>query len=168
MKRSHRLYNVLFPIWLLWIFPQVWAIILPGNLIIDVLVLLLALAALRCPAKKAVLRRTWWRVWRNGFLADAAGVLWMVAGMFSTVPAASFSGGGWWEENITPIMGSPFRTPLALIWTLIGVAVAGVCIYLLDRRALDRCPELSPRQAHIAALALAVATAPWLFLVPMY
>ena len=75
MKRSHRLYNVLFPIWLLWIFPQVWAIILPGNLIIDVLVLLLALAALGCPAKKAVLRRTWWRVWRNGFLADAAGVV---------------------------------------------------------------------------------------------
>ena len=163
MKRTCRIYNVLFPIWLLWIFPQMWAFILPGNLVIDVLVLLLSLLALRCPAKRAVLRRTWWRVWLNGFLADAAGVGWMVAGMFSTVP-----GGGWWEENMSPIMGSPFRTPLALGWTLFGVAIAGVCIYFLDRRALGRCPELDPRQAHIAALVLAAVTAPWLFLVPLY
>ena len=162
-RHAHRLYNVLFPIWLLWLFPQTWVFILPGNLIIDMLVLILALTVLRCPMKKAVLHRAWWRVWLNGFLADTAGVFWMMAGMFSTV-----SGGGWWEENITPIMGSPFRTLLALSWTLIGVAVAGVCIYLLDRRTLGRCPELNARQAHAAALALAVITAPWLFLLPMY
>jgi len=43
-----------------------------------------------------------------------------------------------------------------------------VCIYVLDRRALRRCPELEPRQQHIAALALAIGTAPWLFLLPAY
>ena len=162
-KKPVRLYNILLPIWLLWIFPQVWLVILPGNLLIDCAVLLLALAALRCTGKKAVLRRVWWRLWLNGFLADGAGVAWMVLGMFSAA-----SGEGWWAENLTPITGSPFRTPLALAWTLAGVAVAGVCIWLLDRRALRRCPELDGRQRHIAALALAVCTAPWLFLVPMY
>ena len=35
MKKEVRLYNVLFPIWLLWIFPQVWLVLLPGNLLID-------------------------------------------------------------------------------------------------------------------------------------
>lgn len=164
MERTQvRLYNILLPIWLLWIFPQAWLVILPGNLAIDCAVLLLALAALRCAAKGAVLRRTWWRVWLNGFLADAAGVAWMVLGMF----AAAY-GGAWWEENLTAITGSPFRTPLALAWTLAGVAIAGVCIYFLDRRSLRRCPELEDRQRHGAALALAVLTAPWLFLVPMY
>ena len=34
MKRTVRLYNILLPIWLLWIFPQVWLIVLPGNLAI--------------------------------------------------------------------------------------------------------------------------------------
>ena len=29
-KRPARLYNILLPIWLLWIFPHVWLIILPG------------------------------------------------------------------------------------------------------------------------------------------
>ena len=162
-KKPVRLYNILLPIWLLWIFPQVWLVLLPGNLLIDCAVLLLALAALCCTGKKAVLRRVWWRLWLNGFLADGAGVAWMVLGMFSAA-----SGEGWWAENLTPITGSPLRTPLALAWTLIGVAIAGVCIWLLDRRALRRCPELDGRQRRLAALALAVCTAPWLFLVPMY
>ena len=162
-EKPVRLYNILLPIWLLWIFPQVWLVLLPGNLLIDCAVLLLALAALRVPAKRPVLRRVWWRLWLNGFLADGAGVAWMVLGMFSAA-----SGEGWWAENLTPITGSPFRTPLALAWTLTGVAIAGVCIWLLDRRALRRCPELDGRQRRLAALALAVCTAPWLFLVPMY
>ena len=43
MKRSVKLYNVLLPIWILYFFPQVWLITLPGNLLIDCLVLLLTL-----------------------------------------------------------------------------------------------------------------------------
>ena len=162
-RQTTRLYNILLPIWLLWLFPQTWLVILPGNLLIDCAVLLLALLVLGCPAKKAVLGRAWWRLWRNGFLADAAGVVWLAAGMF----LAAY-GGDWWAEALASVAGSPFRTPAALLWTLAGVAAAGACIYVLDRRALRRCPELSPRQVHRAALALAVVTAPWLFLVPMY
>ena len=161
MKRTVRLYNILLPIWLLWIFPQVWLIVLPGNLAIDCAVLLLTLLALGCTAKQAVLRRVWWRVWLNGFLADAAGVVWMLLGLLPIQWA-------WWEESISGIMGRPFRSPLSLFWTLAGVALAGVCIYFLDRRALRRCPELEPRQQHIAALALAIGTAPWLFLLHAY
>ena len=121
MKRTVRLYNILLPIWLLWIFPQVWLIVLPGNLAIDCAVLLLTLLALGCTAKQAVLRRVWWRVWLNGFLADAAGVVWMLLGLLPIQWA-------WWEESISGIMGRPFRSPLSLFWTLAGVALAGVCI----------------------------------------
>ena len=39
-KREIRLYNMILPLWLLWIFPQVWLLILPGNLLIDTAVLL--------------------------------------------------------------------------------------------------------------------------------
>ena len=162
-KRSQTLYNILLPIWLLWIFPQVWLIVLPGNLAVDVLVLLLALAVLGHSGKRAVVKALWWKLWLLGFAADAVGVGWMVLGMFTAA-----YGQGWWAENLTDITGSPFRTPLALAWTLAGVAIAGVCIYFLDRRSLRRCSELEDRQRHGAALALAVLTAPWLFLVPMY
>ena len=163
MKKPVRLYNVLLPIWLLWIFPQVWLIILPGNLVIDQLVLLLALAVLRHSGKGAVVKALWWKLWLLGFAADAVGVGWMVLGMFTAA-----SGQGWWAENLTPITGSPFRTPLALAWTLAGVAIAGVCIYFFDKRAMRGCPLLTPRERHVTALLLAILTAPWLFLVPMY
>ena len=162
-KRPARLYNILLPIWLLWIFPQVWLIILPGNLVIDLLVLLLALAVLKHSGKGAVVKALWWKLWLLGFAADAVGVGWMVLGMFTAA-----SGQGWWAENLTPITGSPFRTPLALAWTLAGVAVAGACIYFFDKRAMKACPLLTPGQRHVTALLLAILTAPWLFLVPMY
>ena len=45
-KREVRLYNMIIPVWLLWIFPQVWLLILPGNLLIDTAVLLCALLVL--------------------------------------------------------------------------------------------------------------------------
>ena len=163
MKKPVQLYNVLLPIWLLWIFPQVWLIILPGNLVIDLLVLLIALAVLKRRDKGAIVKALWWKLWLLGFAADAVGVGWMVLGMFTAA-----YGQGWWAENLTDITGSPFRTPLALAWTLAGVAIAGVCIYFFDKRAMKGCPLLAPRERHVAALLLAILTAPWLFLVPMY
>lgn len=163
MKKTVRLYNILLPIWLLWIYPPMWLVILPGNLAIDCAVLTLALLALGCKVKRAVVRRVWWKLWLLGFAADAVGVAWMFFGML-----VGRTTGGWWEEQISWIMGSPFRTPLSLVWSLLGVALAGVCIYFWDRRVLRRCPELDRRSARLAALALAVFTAPWTFLIPLY
>lgn len=163
MKKTVRLYNILLPVWLLWIYPPMWLVILPGNLAIDCAVLILALLALGCTAKRAVAGRVWWKIWLLGFAADAVGVAWMFFGML-----VGRTTGGWWEEQISWIMGSPFRTPLALVWSLLGVALAGACIYLWDRWVLRRCPELDRRSARLTALALAVFTAPWTFLIPLY
>ena len=166
MNRGKRLYNVILPIWMLWIFPKVWLVVLPGNLAIDCLVLFFSLAALGCKKKGAVLRQVWWKIWLLGFAADAVGTAWMFLGFLPIVVMGGSA--GWWEENIAGIMGSPFRTPLALVWTLIGIAAAGVCIYFWDRRLLRSCPELDERTGHIAALVLAVVTAPWTFFIPLY
>ena len=43
MKRELRLYNVIFPIWLLFLFPVVLILVIPANLSVDSLVLLLTL-----------------------------------------------------------------------------------------------------------------------------
>ena len=53
MKRETRLYNVIFPIWILmfWPSPPVFLVTLFGNLAIDCAVVALALLALRHPAK---------------------------------------------------------------------------------------------------------------------
>ena len=163
MKREHRLYNVIFPIWMLALFPQVWLIVIPGNLLVDCLVLLLTLLALKHRDKGGVVKQLWWKFWLLGFAADAIGVAWMLLGWLLAVPF-----GSWWESSVGHIMHNAFAHPAAFLWTLVGVALAGVCIYCFDKKAMGRCDLLTAREKHIIALAMALVTAPWLFFIPMY
>lgn len=159
---SVKLCNVLFPIWILIFFPQVLAIVIPGNLIVDAAVLLLALAAMRHRAKGAVLRRCWWKVWLLGFAADLIGAAWMVLGWL----LATWLPGG--AETLGKILYNPFGHPAAFLWTAAGVAIAGGVIFLLDRRVFRSVPELTSRQSTRLALTFAIVTAPWLFFLPLY
>ena len=165
MKKEVRLYNVLFPVWFIWLFPQVFLIVAPANLLVDGLVLSLTLAALKHPAKWAALKALIWKFWVRGFLADFMGVLFLLPGVFlpvilPNVPAI--------KGMDAAMMGNPFLHPLAFLWMLASVGLAGVCIYFFDRRAMEEYPLLSPREKHIVALTMAIVTAPWLFFVPMY
>lgn len=164
-----KLYNVIFPVWVLmfWPTPPVILLTLLGNLAIDCLVVWLTLCALRHPAKGQVLKGCWWKVWLLGFAADLIGALWLALGMLGAW-ALEAGGAGWVSDFAMAMTVNPFRHPLALVWTAIGVALSGVCIYFFDRRVLRKTPELDDRQAHTLALTLAIATAPWLFFVPVY
>ena len=51
-KNGIKLYNVLFPFWILLLFPQVWLIVVPGNFIIDSLVFLVSMLILKITEKK--------------------------------------------------------------------------------------------------------------------
>lgn len=159
---SVKLCNVLFPIWILIFFPQVLAIVIPGNLIVDAAVLLIALAAMRHRAKGAVLRRCWWKVWLLGFAADLIGAAWMVLGWFVTSWVPSL------DSSLGKILYNPFGHPAAFLWTAAGVAIAGGVIFLLDRRVFRSVPELTSRQSTRLALTFAIVTAPWLFFLPLY
>ena len=166
MKRDVKLYNVLLPIWILYFFPQVWIITLPGNLLIDCAVLLLTLAVLKHTQKKAVLKKLWWKFWLLGFLADFIGALFLFGCWYlSLLPEPV---GSWIDSIIPQAFLNPFRTLPGFLYTLTGVVIAGVCIYFFDKRAMKSCTLLDGRQRHIVALTMAVVTAPWTFLIPLY
>ena len=165
MKKQVRLYNVLFPIWVLWLFPQVLAIVLPGNLAIDCLVLFFALLCLKHTQKGAVVKQLWWKFWLLGFLADFVGVLWMTLALSIAEDAKVHS---WLYESLSYVMYNPFGHPAAFLWTLAGVALAGYCIYRFDKWAMKNCALLSEGERHKIALAMAIITAPWLFFIPIY
>jgi len=82
MKKEVRLYNVIFPVWMMFLFPQIWLIALPGNLVIDVLVLAVTLKVLGHPNKWAVVKKLWWKFWLLGFLADFVGVAALIPALF--------------------------------------------------------------------------------------
>lgn len=163
MRRCEtRLYNMFLPVWLLWWFPATWLIILPANLLIDTAVLLCALLALRLRDKRRVMKRMWWRIWLRGFVGDGAGVIWLSVSLIWSRGGESF-----WAQGMSRVLRNPFAHPLAFFWTLAGVVISGVCIYAMDRVTLEWEGELTDREARIAALALAVVTAPWTFFIPM-
>lgn len=174
MKKDIRLYNILLPIWLLVLFPQTWLVVLPGNLAVDCLVLFCTLCALRHTQKGAVLKQLWWKFWLLGFAADGVGILWMILGIlpawlgnYGVVGTSPFV--EWWENTMLGVhMLRPWTHPLTFLWTLAGIAIAGVCIYVFDKRAMKNCAPLSAQEKHKIALAMAIVTAPWLFFLPIY
>ena len=162
MKRT-RLYNVIFPVWLLYLVPAIWLIVIPANLLVDCVVVLVTLWALRHGKKRAVLRQIWWKVWLLGFAADLVGVLVLMPAMqlSSILPDPAW-------DLIEPVMYNCFLSPVAFVWMGVAVAVAGMCIFFFDRFALRSCELLSDRERHIVALTLAIVTAPWTFFIPVY
>ena len=166
MKREIKLYNVLFPIWILYFFPQVWIVTVPGNLLIDCGLLLLTLAVLKHTEKRAVLKELWWKFWLLGFLADFIGAA-VLFGIWLLLSVLDLSGGAW-SEIMMAYLANPFRSLPALLLTLAGVVLAGVCIYVFDKRAMRRCAPLTLREKRAVALVMAITTAPWTFLIPLY
>lgn len=158
--REMRLYNMILPVWLLWIFPQVWLVILPGNLLVDVLVVFFVLLALKRKDKGRLLKRLWWRVWLGGFAADAIGVAWL---LLALILYDAFK-----MTWLGPVMYDPFAHPAAFLWTLAAVALSGVCIYFFDRKVLHETDGLTSRETHRIALSLAIVTAPWTFFIPAW
>lgn len=165
MKKEVRLYNLILPVWLIWLFPQLLIFVAPANLLVDGLVLTLTLMALKHQRKRAVVKALWGKFWIRGFLADFIGVLLLLSGGFlsSFLPNVS-----WASDVDSAIMYNPFLQPLAFLWVLAAVALAGVCIYFFDQRAMRECDLLTSREKHIIALTMAIATAPWLFFLPTY
>lgn len=149
-----KLYNVMFPVWMLLLFPQMWLVALPVNFAVDSLVLLLAMKLLHYDSAVAVWKKSILWVWLYGFLADIIGA----ALLTGVLLLASYL--DW------PIALSYYGWGDALI-ALPAVVLAGVLIYFLDKKFALRKTGLTNTQKHKIALALAVFTAPYTFMIPL-
>ena len=77
-RKTIRLYNILFPIWMLiWIPSWLWLILIPANLLIDGLVLYYSQKKLQIDDPQLI-RKHLWKVCPAGFLADLAGAVLLV------------------------------------------------------------------------------------------
>ena len=153
-KRGTVLYNLLFPVWFLYLIPRVWLFIIPANFIIDSLVLLAALHVLKIPGKMEIYRRSILKIWGIGFLSDllSAGLLFLL---------------GW----ILTILDAPFTPFGGLACVLISlpfIGLAGWLIFRLNRRFSFRGTELAGDRIRRICLVLALATAPYLMMIPTY
>ena len=159
-------YYIIFPIWLLWLIPVTWIVVLPANFIIDLLVLVVTMKCMKvhgikCNAKAVILR-----VWIFGFIADFIGTAAMfIANVISFDYETPL--GNWWYNNITsPVSYNPFDSIYAFLWVTLCVIIAGFFIYLFNYKWCLKKSSLDNEQKKRLSLSLAVCTAPYLFYLP--
>ncbi len=138
-----RLYNVLFPFWMLMLFPTVWLIVLPGNFLIDSLVLFIALRWLGIDEKKLWYKRHILKIFTFGMLSDLVGAAYMLLMM------TRFDVGNMGDE---------------LYLTLPAILLAATLVFLSNYYITFRKVE-KPLRLKLA-LTFAIVTAPYTFLVP--
>ncbi len=143
MKRETKLYNVLFPLWMILLFPEMWLIILPGNFIIDSIVLIISMFALHMADKKQFYKNTILKIFGIGILSDVIGAAYML------LLVLGFEVGTMGDE---------------LYLTLPALAISGILIYVLNYFiSFRKCDKMARIRL---SLIFAIATAPYTFLVP--
>ena len=157
-NKNTKLYNVIFPLWMLLIFPQTWLIAGPANFVIDFAVVYFTMKKLGIEQPKEKTKKVILKVWLRGFAGDIAG------GAFMFI--SSMSSNMWWYQHVGRYVYNPFENIYALAWTCICVALSAAIIYYLNKSYCLKGLELEEKHIKKIALALAVITAPYLFLLP--
>ena len=155
MKKEVRLYNVLFPIWMFFLFPTfAWLVILPINFAIDSLVLILALKFSKFHDILDIWKKSIWKIWIIGFLSDFVGavIIYLIMLIIDSLNL------GW---NLVLFPGTT-------LISIPGVIIAGILIYFLNRKFSFKKCYLNAKEIHRYSLALAVFTAPYAMLIPLY
>ena len=158
---KHRLYNVIFPIWLMLFVPPILLITLIGNWVFDSLVLLACFHLFRLASLpmsfQEFYKRSIPKVWFFGLVADIVGaaILLMVVILGDTL-----------ELPVEGISYDPFGHPASVLLILLAMLVSGIIIFLLnDRITLAKIiPDEGLRRK--MAITIAALTIPWTFLLP--
>lgn len=161
-----KLYNLIFPIWLLWLIPITWIVVLPANFLIDLIVVVLTMKYLKVSDIKIKAKSVIFKVWIFGFIADFIGT----AAMF-LANTINFNYetelGKWWYINISNAVSyNPFDSIYALLWVTVCMIITSFFIYLFNYKFCLKNSNLDSDQKRKIALSLAIFTAPYLFYIP--
>ncbi len=142
MKKTIKLNNILFPIWMLLLFPTVWLIVLPGNFIFDSIVLLISMAALKITDRREWYKKYILKIFTFGMISDFIG-----AGLlFGTIYMDIYD----------------FAVEIFL--TIPAVIISAVMIFVFNYFITFKDLEKPLRRK--MALIYAIATAPYTFAIP--
>lgn len=143
MKSETKLYNVLFPLWAILMFPQMWLIVIPGNFIIDSLVLLISMHILKMEEKVRLYKSNILKIFGFGIFADVIGSIYML--LMTIVFSVGTMGDEWYL-------------------TLPALSISAVCIFIFNYKVTFK--KLDKKLRFRLAIIFAVVTAPYTFLVP--
>ena len=141
--KNVKLYNVIFPFWMLLLFPVTWLVVLPANFIVDTVVLLLSMYVLKIADKKQWWKKCILKIFSIGIFSDLLGSAYMFALMMI------FEVGRMGDE---------------LYITLPAIFISAVLIFVLNYfisfKKFDKPLRIK------LSLIFAIVTAPYTFLIP--
>ncbi len=153
--KNIKLYNVILPIWLIWIFPPIIFIFIVLNTIIDFLVTFISMKKLGIKDAKKKTMKLLLRVVTFGFLADFVGAALL------TVVGAIFT-----DTSIDNIFMNPFNSVASFLIVALAIIVAAFLIYILNYTFSFNKVDMNDKHKKKLALYLAIFTAPYTFLIP--
>ena len=162
MKKTVTLYNLVFPVWLLWIVPLTWIVVLPVNFFIDLLVVVVTMKYLKISDMKQKAKAVIVRVWLMGFAADFIGSF----VMYITTMLDFGLNDQWWEKIEYAVTYNPFQSGVAIFVVAICVILTAFFIYLFNYKWALKKAEFNDIERKKVALSLAIFTAPYLFYLP--
>lgn len=159
-----RLYDIIFPVWLIWLIPPVIFIALAANFVVDTVVILIIFALIKDRAAKgysiqSLFGKSILKVWLLGFAAD------IISAVLLTIIVSNMA--GILSNNIIgAVYGNPFTNVWALLIVLFFVASAGCLIFLFNYKITFKKTIHEKALKFKLSLAIAVITTPWTFLTP--
>ena len=141
-KNNLKLYNVIFPFWMLLLFPQMWLIVLPGNFIIDSIVLLVSMMILKIEGRKQKYKKYILKIFLLGLLSDIIGSAFLFFMLITEVSS----------------MGDEIYI------TIPAIIISAVLIYVFNYFFTFKNAEVNFRRK--MSLIFAIVTAPYTFLIP--
>ncbi len=153
-KKDITLYNMIFPIWMIILFPPFWIIAIPLNFIIDSIVFILSLRHLKMREKKKIYGKSILKIFFIGFLSDILGsiIIFMIANMDK------------YEDLLQPLAYEPATTPLTFFIMATAIIFVGTLIYFLNKTFSFRKVNITSREKHKLSLYLAIFTAPYTYM----
>lgn len=159
-----KVYNVIFPIWMLLFFPPVIFIALAGNYVIDSLVIIACFFLFKLTNQglglKIFYKKSILKVWLFGFLADIIGAV------FLFLVLIVGSGLGLPYEIEAGIAYDPFSSPMAVVIIIISMVITSLFIFLFNYHFTFRSLIVEKALRVKVALTIAIITTPWTFLLP--
>lgn len=161
--KNNKLYNVMFPFWMLIYMPPVILLAVPVNFAVDSLVLIVGAHFLLKDSisLKELWKKTILKVFLFGFLADFIAAALLLSGLFleSVLPFGDF---------YSRAVSFPLESPANFAVMLTAVLIAGALIYVFDCYFSFKKLDLASSEKKKLALCLAVLTAPWTFFIQLY
>jgi len=156
--KEQKLYNIIFPVYMLWLMPPAFIVFGILNFIIDSVVILITKKVLKINNIFEKYKKTILKVWGFGFLADFIGAFFL---FFASDLAGRLD---------IPIRYNIDYNPLgnvyALLITIIGILISGMFIYIFNKKYSFKKIDITEREKKILSLTMAIVTAPYLFLLP--